>query len=249
MPLTPQDQIVAFFTGTFDTTGPPLVNAPRVAIADYPGHLSGATNLGEALALLDVLITGGSNIYLGFSSDGISWHAVETTGDIYVRFATGTSRPDVSDPSWTVGIQYGGLQGAYYIRQYQNATSTPAVPTGGSFDVATRTLTPSTGWSIAVTAPGAGENTYFVEWLFDPSTHTGTDSSDMVRRDRVGWHWPARYPRCHSGRIVRRDPTGRRHRVRRYDSGPEDSERRRHDSEARQPSLHGRPDGSHTGPW
>ena len=79
----------------------------------------------------------------------------------------------MSDPSWTVGIQYGGLQGAYYIRQYQNATSTPAVPTGGSFDVATRTLTPSTGWTIAVAAPGAGENTYFVEWLFDPSTHTG----------------------------------------------------------------------------
>ena len=177
MPLIPQSDIVQNFTGPFSrSTVGQLLNPDLIAVdtPNYMGHLSGASTLAEVLTLVDVLIAGVSNIYLGFSSDGISWHAVEATGDIYVRFAAGMSRPADTDSSWSAGVQYGGLQGAYYIRQYQNAASTPAVPTGGSFDVATKTLTPSTGWTTAVAAPGAGENTYFVEWLFDPSTHTGT---------------------------------------------------------------------------
>ena len=175
MPLVPQNEVVQFFTGTLDTsTTAALGNATKIAIADYSGHLSGATDLGAALAIIDVLVTGGDNVYLGFSSDGLTWRQNMQAGDTYVRFATGTVRPDDSDPSWTIGIQFGGLQGAYYVRQYINATTTPPDPTGGSFNTATKILTPSTGWSTAIEAPGAGENTWFVEWLFDPATDTGT---------------------------------------------------------------------------
>ena len=108
----------------------------------------------------------------------MTWHDTQQTGDMYIRFAMGLTRPGDADPSWSVGVDFvgpQGIQGAYNVREYINAVATPpALSDDGSFDVATRTLTPSTGYTADVTAPGTGENTYFRLWLFDPSLHTGT---------------------------------------------------------------------------
>ena len=177
MPYPDATDVVQRFTGTLDTsTRAPLASALKIAIDDYSGHLSGATNLGEALTLIDVLAASGTNIFLGFSVDGMTWHNDPVAGDLYIRFASGQTRPIDTSPDWSVGIRFvgQGVQGAFYIRQYQNSVAMPAVPTGGSYDGATGILTPSTGWTVDVTVPGAGENTWYVQWLVDPAIHTGT---------------------------------------------------------------------------
>ena len=66
-----------------------------------------------------------------------------------------------------------GSQGRFLIRQYQNAATEPAVPTDGTYNVDTDTLTPSTGWAVAYTDPGAGEETWIVIATVDPATQSG----------------------------------------------------------------------------
>ena len=177
MPYPTPDEIVQFFTGPLDTsTNQPLASALKIAIDDYPGHLSGAANLGAALAILDVLAASGDGFFIGFSSDNSNWRATPQTGDRYLRFATGQTRPDESGSSWSIGIDVTGPQGVrgpFLIRQYRHATTTPADPTGGSYDLDTDAQVASTDWSVTLTAPGAGENTYFVQYLIDPSSQSG----------------------------------------------------------------------------
>ena len=198
MAYVPNSAIVQFFTGALSTSSPFLGNADKIAIADYSGHLMGAADLGAALDLIDVLAAAGQSAYLGFSTDGITWHDTQQTGDMYIRFAMGLTRPGDTDPSWSVGVDFvgpQGIQGAYNVREYINAATTPgALADDGSFDVATRTLTPSADYTADVTAPGAGENTYFRQWLFDPAVHTGTVTPSWSAPIELGGTGPAGTP-------------------------------------------------------
>ena len=198
MAYVPNSAIVQFFTGALSTSAPSLGNADKIAIDTYSGHLSGATDLGMALDLIDVLAAAGQSAYLGFSTDGMTWHDTQQTGDMYIRFAMGLTRPVDTDASWSVGVDFvgpQGIQGAYNVREYINATSTPpALADDGSFDVATRTLTPSADYTADVTAPGAGENTYFRQWLFDPAVHTGTVIPSWSAPIELGGTGPAGAP-------------------------------------------------------
>ena len=67
-----------------------------------------------------------------------------------------------------------GSQGRFEIIIHANATSAPATPTGGSYDTATGTLTPPTGWTEAPTVPGTGEDVYASQAVIDPETQSGT---------------------------------------------------------------------------
>ena len=198
MAYVPNSAIVQFFTGALSTSSPFLGNADKIAIADYTGHLMGAADLGAALDLIDVLAAAGQSAYLGFSTDGITWHDTQQTGDMYIRFAMGLTRPGDTDPSWSVGVDFvgpQGIQGAYNVREYINSAATPgALADDGSFDVATRTLTPSADYTADVTAPGAGENTYFRQWLFDPAVHTGTVTPSWSAPIELGGTGPAGTP-------------------------------------------------------
>ena len=177
MPYPTQDEIVQFFTGPLDTsTDQPLGYALKIAIDDYTGHLAGATNLASALALIDTLQAGGQGVFVGFSADNADWHAPPQAGDAYMRFASGTARPVETDPSWSTGIQFvgpQGIRGPFPVYQYQNAASIPPDPTGGSYDLGTDVQIPSPGWSLQISAPGVGENTYFVQDRIDPATQSG----------------------------------------------------------------------------
>ena len=129
MPLIPQDQVVQFLTGAIDTsTAGSLVNATKVAMDVYTGHLTGAITLHDALGLLDALAASGQNAYFGFSEDNLAWHETPTVADQYIRFNSGQTRPPESDTSWSVGIRIvgQGIQGAYYVRQYINAAFSSA---------------------------------------------------------------------------------------------------------------------------
>lgn len=67
-----------------------------------------------------------------------------------------------------------GPQGRFLVRQYRNAASQPAAPSGGSFNVDTGVLTPSAGWTESPTDPPTGQETWFVQDEIDPSTQSGT---------------------------------------------------------------------------
>ena len=67
-----------------------------------------------------------------------------------------------------------GAQGRFEIVIHINASSAPATPTGGSYDTATGTLTPPTGWTEAPTVPGTGEDVYASQAVIDPETQSGT---------------------------------------------------------------------------
>ena len=66
-----------------------------------------------------------------------------------------------------------GPQGLFTVTQYQNATTTPTMPTGGTYDLDTAAFVPSTGWTAAPTTPGAGENTYASTDTVDPAVDEG----------------------------------------------------------------------------
>ena len=66
-----------------------------------------------------------------------------------------------------------GAQGRFEIIIHINATSSPAKPTGGSYDTATGVLTPPTGWTEAPTQPGVGEDVYASLAVIDPKTQSG----------------------------------------------------------------------------
>ena len=90
MPYPGDNEIVQFFTGPLATsTAEPLVSALIVAIDNYSGHLSGATNLGTALDLIDVLQAGGQGVFVGFSADGNTWRSDPQTGDTYIQVCHG----------------------------------------------------------------------------------------------------------------------------------------------------------------
>ena len=67
-----------------------------------------------------------------------------------------------------------GEQGRFEIIIHTNASSTPATPTGGSYDTATGALTPPSGWTEAPTTPGTGEDVYASQAVIDPKTQSGT---------------------------------------------------------------------------
>ena len=67
-----------------------------------------------------------------------------------------------------------GPQGEYEIRIYRNDANEPTQPRGGSFVIATKTLTPPSGWAIQLSSPTQNQQVYFSVALIDPSTVTGT---------------------------------------------------------------------------
>ena len=67
-----------------------------------------------------------------------------------------------------------GSQGRFEIIIHINAASTPATPTGGSYNTATGALAPPTGWTEAPTTPGTGEAVYASQAVIDPETQSGT---------------------------------------------------------------------------
>ena len=82
---------------------------------------------------------------------------------------TGPTGPDGS--SGLQGSQ--GPQGTIIVQLFQNATSPPATPTGGSYDIDTGALVVPAGWTAAPTTLGAGELTYISQDTIDPATQTG----------------------------------------------------------------------------
>ena len=67
-----------------------------------------------------------------------------------------------------------GFQGRFVISEHINASATPspAIPTGGSYDIDTGVLTPSTGATILPTVPSVGEDVYIAEAIINPRTDT-----------------------------------------------------------------------------
>lgn len=100
----------------------------------------------------------------------------------------GTGPPGPTGPSGPPGAQ-----GTSAIRQYRNAATKPDQPTGGSYNVTNGTLTPSTGWyTIAdLPAPGAGEETWFVEDEINPATQADTVTPDWSVVLEAGGTGPA----------------------------------------------------------
>ena len=67
-----------------------------------------------------------------------------------------------------------GPQARFTVSIFQNATTAPTTPTGGSFVVETGVLTPPTGWTALPTAPGATQNIYESQFTVNPRVDTGT---------------------------------------------------------------------------
>ena len=74
-----------------------------------------------------------------------------------------------------------GVQGIIILRQFQNAATEPTGGTGATYDVDTVVFTPSSGWVTVedLTAPAAGENTWFQQAEVNPATDTGLVNLSM----------------------------------------------------------------------
>ena len=85
-----------------------------------------------------------------------------------------------------------GPQGVYYIDIYQNASTAPTSrPTGGSYVIATDTLTPPSGWTDDVEMPGDGELSYISRARVDPATQSGTITPTWSIPVEAGGRGPA----------------------------------------------------------
>ena len=74
-------------------------------------------------------------------------------------------------PLGTQGNQ--GPQGQYIVqifRNFPNATPPTGAPVGGSVDIVTGILTPPTGWSLTLSAPGSTSTSYLSQATVDPAT-------------------------------------------------------------------------------
>lgn len=63
----------------------------------------------------------------------------------------------------------------YQAVVFRRASSTPATPTGGSFNFGTEVLTPPSGWSVS--PPAGSDPLYATRYLFSVSGDTGTDTA------------------------------------------------------------------------
>ena len=101
-----------------------------------------------------------------------------------------------------------GPQGIFTLQIFQNAASVPTTPTGGSYVIATNTLTPPTDWTATPTTAGAGELTYISEYIVNPASQSGTITPTWSAPFQAGatgpvgpaWpdgqSWPSRHGRC-----------------------------------------------------
>ena len=158
-----------------DGQGIRTVNAYRLnnsAYVSVTGSFADPLN-GQTGWSLDVptLTNDGDTVYVitrTFTDDGLapqdaSWYAPV----IYAQKTDGAPGSP-GDP---------GADGnsVYYAQQFQRAASAPATPSGGSYNFATQTLTPSTGWSV--TPPASDGNPLWVTSAVAEAAPGGTDNT------------------------------------------------------------------------
>ena len=66
-----------------------------------------------------------------------------------------------------------GAQGQYDVTIFRNGATAPAMPTGGTINIATGVLSPPPNWTADPTVPSANESTYASRVTIDPVTQTG----------------------------------------------------------------------------
>ena len=184
MPYPADADIIAFFTGPFDTsTASPLVKAIKIAIPDgYPGILAAATQLEDCLAVLDGLsAVSGYSPTFGVATDGdrLVLEVTGWTGGAGTPPATGFIGgsgivPDVAD-----GVNIRGLagaagdqgpQGSYIVEIFQVSATVPTTPTGGLVNIMTGVVTPPADWDLTPSTPGSGESLYTTHATINPGT-------------------------------------------------------------------------------
>ena len=189
MPLIPQSDIVQRFTGPFSrATQGQLLNPDLVAVdtAGYMGQLRNAADLGAVLAIVDgltALVDGWSPVLaLAVDGDRRVLQITDWVGGGGTKPAIGFIAASGIVPLIANGLDVRGIpglqgpQGGFIIQIYQNAldTTPPASPTGGTYDLPTRVLTPPVGWTIAATTPGAGDATFIAQAMIDPAAQSGS---------------------------------------------------------------------------
>ena len=106
-----------------------------------------------------------------------------------------------------------GPQGLFIIRQYINATSAPtSAPSGGSYNLGTKELTASTGYTKTASNPTTGQKTYISVAEIDPATQTGTVTPNWSVPVEAGGTGPAgpQGPRGEKGEAGTAGATGPR---------------------------------------
>lgn len=107
---------------------------------------------------------------------------IALTGEKGEQGATGATGVGQTGAQGQQGEQ--GEQGQYYLELFQNATATPTTPTGGTYTLATDTLTDTpTGWSRVQSTPASGERTYVTQRLINPQT-------DGASLSNITWEAP-----------------------------------------------------------
>ena len=91
------------------------------------------------------------------------------TGPVGPTGTTGSTGADGA--TGLQGLQ--GPQGTIIVQIFQNATSPPATPTGGTYNIDTGALIVPAGWTAAPTTLGTGELTYISQDTIDPATQIG----------------------------------------------------------------------------
>ena len=85
-------------------------------------------------------------------------------------FEVGGTGP--AGPAGQAGSQ--GSAGRYFIEIYQNASSAPTTPTGGSLVVSTGVVTAPSGWSTTPSTPAAGQAIFAARDSINPASDSGT---------------------------------------------------------------------------
>ena len=102
----------------------------------------------------------------------------ETQGDTGIDTATTWSTPVKSYYIPQIGVDYVNGQSVYTAVIYKLASSTPATPSGGSYDFGSNLLTPPSGWaSIMPSNDASGGKVYRSEAQATVSGATGIDTT------------------------------------------------------------------------
>ena len=160
----------------------------------FPSPIATFTFTGATLTLARTarntyFTTTDATAYEDFANDPSLAIRLQVTGSSSYTFETyvGSADDAYANANWmerTDAIQgnpgAAGAQALYHARQYRNAATAPTTPTGGSVNVGTGVVTPSTDWTALPTVPGTGEDTYEVLAVINPATQSGECNPHLV---------------------------------------------------------------------
>ena len=120
--------------------------------------------------------------YLSNQNLAIILNPTNSTDNVFETYLPGHAADTYNSTYWvsrTDAVQgrkgTAGKQGIYDIEIFQNSANIISVaPVGGSVVVETGVTAPPTGWTLAESAPSAGEDTYRSRYRVNPLTQTGT---------------------------------------------------------------------------